>query len=85
MNWGGVRVRVPKQTRQVQMVIIPPYPLQSPSTGPWFSFLGPSVPLTPGDTPIRKKELLFDEGDDIMTTLGFEDSPKAERKKTGDQ
>ncbi|CAO2646134.1 Fas-binding factor 1 [Lemmus lemmus] len=46
---------------------------------------GPSVPLTPGDTPIRKKELLFDEGDDIMTTLGFEDSPKAERKKTGDQ
>ncbi|XP_031207579.1 fas-binding factor 1 isoform X4 [Mastomys coucha] len=46
---------------------------------------GPSVPLTPGDTPIRKKELLFDEGDDIMTTLGFEDSPKAERKKMGDQ
>lgn len=39
---------------------------------------GPSVPLTPGDTPIRKKELLFDEGDDIMTTLGFEDSPRAE-------
>ncbi|XP_036051674.1 LOW QUALITY PROTEIN: fas-binding factor 1 [Onychomys torridus] len=46
---------------------------------------GPSAPPTPGDTPIRKKELLFDEGDDIMTTLGFEDSPKAERKKTGDQ
>uniref|UniRef100_A0A8C8VXW6 Fas binding factor 1 n=1 Tax=Peromyscus maniculatus bairdii TaxID=230844 RepID=A0A8C8VXW6_PERMB len=46
---------------------------------------GPSVPLTPGDTPNRKKELLFDEGDDIMTTLGFEDSPKAERKKTEDQ
>lgn len=46
---------------------------------------GPSVPLTPGDTPIRKKEPLFDEGDDIMTTLGFEDSPKAERKKAGDQ
>ncbi|CAH6776441.1 Fbf1 [Phodopus roborovskii] len=46
---------------------------------------GPSIPLTPGDTPIRKKELLFDEGDDIMTTLGFEDSPKAEKKKTGDQ
>ncbi|XP_037057544.1 fas-binding factor 1 isoform X2 [Peromyscus leucopus] len=46
---------------------------------------GPSVPLTPGDTPIRKKELLFDEGDDIMTTLGFEESPKAERKKTEDQ
>ncbi|XP_040606004.1 fas-binding factor 1 isoform X2 [Mesocricetus auratus] len=44
---------------------------------------GPSVPLTPGDTPIRKKELLFDESDDIMTTLGFEDSPKAE-KNTGD-
>lgn len=62
-----------------------PYSVQSPSIGPCFSFLGPSVPLTPGDTPIRKKELLFDEGDDIMTTLGFEDSPKAERKKTGDQ
>ncbi|XP_028608756.1 fas-binding factor 1 [Grammomys surdaster] len=46
---------------------------------------GPSVPLTPGDTPIRKKEQLFDEGDDIMTTLGFEDSPKAEGKKTGNQ
>ncbi|KAL1778556.1 fas-binding factor 1 isoform X1 [Sigmodon hispidus] len=48
---------------------------------------GPSIPLTPGDTPIRKTELLFDEGDDIMTSLGFEDSPKAERKKTktGDQ
>ncbi|XP_052613367.1 fas-binding factor 1 isoform X4 [Peromyscus californicus insignis] len=46
---------------------------------------GPSGPLTPGDTPIRKKELLFDEGDDIMTSLGFEDSPKAERKKTEDQ
>lgn len=44
---------------------------------------GPSIPLTPGDTPIRRKELLFDEGDDIMTTLGFEDSPKKERK-TGD-
>ncbi|XP_076791566.1 fas-binding factor 1 isoform X3 [Arvicanthis niloticus] len=46
---------------------------------------GPSVPLTPGDTPIRKKEQLFDEGDDIMMTLGFEDSPKAEGKKTGEQ
>uniref|UniRef100_A0A8C6RZM9 Fas binding factor 1 n=1 Tax=Nannospalax galili TaxID=1026970 RepID=A0A8C6RZM9_NANGA len=45
---------------------------------------GPSVPLTPGDTPIRKKEL-FDEGDDIMATLGFEDSPNAERRKMGDQ
>ncbi|XP_052053376.1 fas-binding factor 1 isoform X2 [Apodemus sylvaticus] len=46
---------------------------------------GPSVPLTPGDTPVRKKEPLFDDGDDIMTTLGFEDSPKAGNKKTGDQ
>ncbi|GAB1297083.1 Fas-binding factor 1 [Apodemus speciosus] len=45
---------------------------------------GPSVPLTPGDTPIRKKEPLFDDGDDIMTTLGFEDSPKAGNKKTGE-
>lgn len=61
------------------------HPIQSPSLGPWFSFLGPSVPLTPGDTPIRKKEQLFDEGDDIMMTLGFEDSPKAEGKKTGEQ
>ncbi|MEJ1269288.1 Fas (TNFRSF6) binding factor 1 [Cricetulus griseus] len=56
---------------------------KSPSTATGHQ--GPSVPLTPGDTPIRKKELLFDEGDDIMTTLGFEDSPKEERKKTGDQ
>lgn len=55
---------------------------KSPSTA---AGQGPSVPLTPGDTPIRKKEPLFDEGDDIMTTLGFEDSPKAERKKAGDQ
>lgn len=46
---------------------------------------GPSVPLTPGDTPIRKKEPLFDDGDDIMTTLGFEDSPKAGNKKTGEE
>uniref|UniRef100_A0A8D2DZ34 Fas binding factor 1 n=1 Tax=Sciurus vulgaris TaxID=55149 RepID=A0A8D2DZ34_SCIVU len=46
---------------------------------------GPCVPLTPGDTPIRKKELLFDDGDDIMATLGFGDSPKAERRQTGDQ
>ncbi|XP_055448202.1 fas-binding factor 1 isoform X1 [Psammomys obesus] len=56
---------------------------KSPSTAAGHQ--GPSVPLTPGDTPIRKKELLFDEGDDIMTTLGFEDSPSAERRRTGDQ
>ncbi|XP_021096682.1 fas-binding factor 1 isoform X3 [Heterocephalus glaber] len=47
---------------------------------------GPSIPLTPGDTPIRRKEeLLFDDGDDIMATLGFEDSPTAERRQMGDQ
>ncbi|XP_063511900.1 fas-binding factor 1 isoform X8 [Pongo pygmaeus] len=46
---------------------------------------GPSIPLTPGDTPIRKKELLFDDGDDIMATLGFGDSPKAENRQIGDQ
>ncbi|XP_028340156.1 fas-binding factor 1 isoform X12 [Physeter macrocephalus] len=47
---------------------------------------GPSLPLTPGNTPVRKKEeLLFDDGDDIMATLGFGDSPKAERRHTGDQ
>ncbi|KAM7232603.1 hypothetical protein CapIbe_017364 [Capra ibex] len=47
---------------------------------------GPSIPLTPGDTPVRKKEeLLFDDGDDIMATLGFGDSPKAERRQAGDQ
>ncbi|KAM5273345.1 fas-binding factor 1 [Ctenodactylus gundi] len=46
---------------------------------------GPSIPLTPGDTPIRKKEELFDDGDDIMATLGFGDSPRAERKQIGDQ
>ncbi|XP_032472975.1 fas-binding factor 1 isoform X2 [Phocoena sinus] len=46
----------------------------------------PSIPLTPGNTPVRKKEeLLFDDGDDIMATLGFGDSPKAERRHTGDQ
>ncbi|XP_047399963.1 fas-binding factor 1 isoform X3 [Sciurus carolinensis] len=45
----------------------------------------PCIPLTPGDTPIRKKELLFDDGDDIMATLGFGDSPKAERRQMGDQ
>ncbi|KAK2502087.1 hypothetical protein MC885_009979 [Smutsia gigantea] len=46
---------------------------------------GPSIPLTPGNTPVRKKEeFLFDEGDDIMATLGFGDSPKAERRQTGD-
>ncbi|XP_055264535.1 fas-binding factor 1 isoform X2 [Moschus berezovskii] len=47
---------------------------------------GPSIPLTPGDTPVRKKEeLLFDNGDDIMATLGFGDSPKAEKRQAGDQ
>uniref|UniRef100_A0A8C3YSM2 Fas binding factor 1 n=1 Tax=Catagonus wagneri TaxID=51154 RepID=A0A8C3YSM2_9CETA len=47
---------------------------------------GPSVPLTPGDTPVRKREdSLFDNGDDIVATLGFGDSPKAERRRTGDQ
>lgn len=50
----------------------------------WFS--GPSIPLTPGDAPVRKKEeLLFDDGDDIMATLGFGDSPKAEKRQAGDQ
>ncbi|XP_043317180.1 fas-binding factor 1 isoform X2 [Cervus canadensis] len=47
---------------------------------------GPSIPLTPGDTPVRKKEeLLFDDGDDIMATLGFGDSPKAEGRQASDQ
>ncbi|XP_023387487.1 fas-binding factor 1 isoform X6 [Pteropus vampyrus] len=47
---------------------------------------GPSIPLAPGDTPIRKKdESLFDDGDDIMAALGFGDSPKADRRQTGDQ
>ncbi|XP_044103338.1 fas-binding factor 1 isoform X2 [Neovison vison] len=47
---------------------------------------GPSIPLTPGDTPIRKKEeVLFDEEDDVVATLGFGDSPIAERRRTGDQ
>ncbi|KAM5151325.1 fas-binding factor 1 isoform 3-T7 [Callospermophilus lateralis] len=46
---------------------------------------GPCIPLTPGDTPIRKKELLFDDGDDIMATLGFGDSPKGEKRQMGDQ
>ncbi|XP_008511530.2 fas-binding factor 1 isoform X2 [Equus przewalskii] len=47
---------------------------------------GPSIPLTPGDTPVRQKdELLFDDGDDLIATLGFGDSPKAERKPTGGQ
>ncbi|XP_045046058.2 fas-binding factor 1 isoform X2 [Desmodus rotundus] len=47
---------------------------------------GPSIPLTPGDTPVRKKEeLFFDDEDDLMATLGFGDSPKAERRQTGDQ
>ncbi|XP_010595250.2 fas-binding factor 1 isoform X3 [Loxodonta africana] len=56
---------------------------KSPST---IRDQGPSIPLTPGDTPIRKKgELMFDDGDDIMATLGFGDSPEAERGQTGDQ
>ncbi|XP_032176086.1 fas-binding factor 1 isoform X4 [Mustela erminea] len=47
---------------------------------------GPSIPLTPGDTPIRKKEeVLFDEEDDVVATLGFGDSPIAERRRTGNQ
>ncbi|XP_037664992.1 fas-binding factor 1 isoform X4 [Choloepus didactylus] len=59
---------------------------QSPSAGRGWGSGGPPIPLTPGDTPIRKKEeLIFDDGDDIMATLGFGDSPKGERKQTGDQ
>ncbi|XP_023569907.1 fas-binding factor 1 isoform X2 [Octodon degus] len=47
---------------------------------------GPSIPLTPGDTPVRKKdELLFDDKDDIMATLGFGDSPTAEKRQMGGQ
>ncbi|XP_011803180.1 PREDICTED: fas-binding factor 1 [Colobus angolensis palliatus] len=46
---------------------------------------GPSIPLTPGDTPIRKREDLFDDEDDIMATLGFGDSPRAEKRQMGDQ
>uniref|UniRef100_A0A8C8YL08 Fas binding factor 1 n=1 Tax=Prolemur simus TaxID=1328070 RepID=A0A8C8YL08_PROSS len=45
---------------------------------------GPSIPLTPGDTPVRKKEL-FDDGDDIMAALGFGDSPSAGRRQMGGQ
>lgn len=51
-----------------------------------FCLLGPAIPLTPGDTPVRKKgDSLFDNGDDIVAALGFGDSPKAERRRTGDQ
>ncbi|XP_059527263.1 fas-binding factor 1 [Myotis daubentonii] len=47
---------------------------------------GPSIPLTPGDTPVRKKEeLLFDDEDDLMAALGFGDSPRAERRQPGDR
>ncbi|XP_062031628.1 fas-binding factor 1 isoform X2 [Lepus europaeus] len=47
---------------------------------------GPSIPLTPGDTPVRKKEELpFDEGDDLMAALGFGDSPRAEKRQMGEQ
>lgn len=72
----------------------PPWPIQTAqwrtrrlrALCPVFCFSGPSVPLTPGDTPVRKKEeLLFDDGDDIMATLGFGDSPKAEGRQAGDQ
>ncbi|CAK6438536.1 unnamed protein product [Pipistrellus nathusii] len=47
---------------------------------------GPSIPLTPGDTPVRKrKESLFDDDDDLMAALGFGDSPRGERRQPGDQ
>ncbi|XP_048222378.1 fas-binding factor 1 [Perognathus longimembris pacificus] len=57
---------------------------QSPGSG---GGKGPSIPLTPGDTPIRKKEdSLFDDGDDdIMAALGFGDSPKTEKRQMGNQ
>ncbi|XP_068932447.1 fas-binding factor 1 isoform X2 [Petaurus breviceps papuanus] len=43
---------------------------------------GTSLSSTPGDTSIQKKEeVKFDDGDDLMATLGFGDSPKAERKQ----
>uniref|UniRef100_A0A7N4PJS3 Fas binding factor 1 n=1 Tax=Sarcophilus harrisii TaxID=9305 RepID=A0A7N4PJS3_SARHA len=43
---------------------------------------GVSLSSTPGDIPILKKEeLKFDDGDDLMTALGFGDSPKTERKQ----
>ena len=72
----------------------PPQPIQTAQLRtrrlrplcPVFCFSGPSIPLTPGDTPVRKKEeLLFDDGDGIMATLGFGDSPKAEKRQAGDQ
>ncbi|XP_045428068.1 fas-binding factor 1 isoform X3 [Pipistrellus kuhlii] len=47
---------------------------------------GPSIPLTPGDTPVRKRgESLFDDDDDLMAALGFGDSPRGERRQPGDQ
>ncbi|XP_058531969.1 fas-binding factor 1 isoform X3 [Ochotona princeps] len=47
---------------------------------------GPSIPLTPGDTPVRKKDdSLFDDGDDLMAALGFGDSPKTEKRLMGEQ
>ncbi|XP_006886428.1 PREDICTED: fas-binding factor 1 [Elephantulus edwardii] len=47
---------------------------------------GPSVPLTPGSTPLRRKEeLTFDDGDDIMASLGFGDNPTADKGQMGDQ
>lgn len=53
---------------------------------PMLCVSGPSGLLTPGVTPIRKKEeTLFDDEDDIMATLGFGDSPTSERRQTGDQ
>lgn len=57
-----------------------------PGTVPCACLLGPSVPLTPGDTPVRKREeSLFDDEDDLMAALGFGDSPRAERRPPGDQ
>ncbi|XP_047562540.1 fas-binding factor 1 isoform X3 [Lutra lutra] len=46
---------------------------------------GPSAPLTPGDTPIRKKDVLFDEEDDVVAAPRLGHSPTAERRPTGDQ
>lgn len=64
----------------------PPRPESQPASAkrrPPVREQGPDVPLTPGDTPVRKKESLFGEGDDIMATLGFGDSPEAERRQAG--
>ncbi|XP_036611992.1 fas-binding factor 1 isoform X2 [Trichosurus vulpecula] len=54
-------------------------PEKSPTT---VKNQGTSLSSTPGDTSIQKKEeLKFDDGDDLMATLGFGDSPEAERKQ----